>query len=549
VRIALVTTPVDVRSGIGDYTRHLLPYLRELAEVVLFVDVGFEALEPSGERTRPVDELVPRDFDQVLYQLGNETQHAFMVPLIRGLGGTVMLHDWVLFDLALAAYPRIERGGLLALRRVWAEGGLREAAVYLRNKRGREEPGAASAGLLARGWYAPESVGCWSGAEASIAPPAGERLRLAVHLPVGRELRVTRRGRVVAELPARGAPIEEELVIDLEADEEETLRVEVRGIRPTPEQHRNGDRRQLGVFLQDAACLRGGEWEPLDLAAGVAAEPAGLSRDRFRLPLNRSIVRRADAFLVHSDWMGEQILASRNAPTPIARVHHGVERRWRDEDRREARAGILDRWRDCFILASLGALQAHKRPDVLLEAVARARRERGGLRLLLIGEERPSEFALRGELARLRLEEAVEVTGWLPEEEVWCLLHAADLCVNLRGPSAGGTSGGASQALGCGRGVIVSDLPELVHLPHDCVLRVPAGNGEVEALSRLLVDLYDDDVRRAAIEVAARRAVDEELHWSRVAKRYVEVLETFPHARAARRSLLVRFIHATKRQC
>lgn len=547
MRIALITTPADVRSGIGDYTRHLLPYLRECAEVELFVDVGLEGEEASGGRTRPVDELVPREFDQVLYQLGNETQHAFMVPMVRGIGGTVMLHDWVLFDLALAAYPRIERGGPLALRRVWAEGGLHEVAVYLRNKRGRVEPSAPVGGIFGGGWYSPELAGRWSGAEASITPPAGEGLRLAVHLPAERELRVTRGGRAVAELSGRSAPVEEELRIELEPGEVATLRVEVSGIHPTPEQRRNGDRRELGVFLREAACRRGGEWEPLDLGAGGAVETVGLCRDRFRLTLNHSIVRRADAFLVHSDWMGEQILASRNAPTPIARVHHGAERRWRDDDRRLVREGILDQWRDRFVLASLGALQAHKRPGVLLEAVARARRERDGLRLLLIGEERPAEFDLCGELARLRLEEVVAVTGWLPEQEVWRRLHAADLCVNLRGPSAGGTSGGASQALGCGRGVIVSDLPELAHLPEDCVLRVSAGEGEVESLSRLFVELHDDGARRRAIEAAARRAVDAELHWSCVAKRYVEALETFPHARAARRSLLVRFIHATRR--
>jgi len=547
VRIALVTTPAEARSGIGDYTRHLLPYLRENAEVELFVDVGLEGEEASGERTRGVDQIVPREFDQILYQLGNETQHAFMVPMISGLGGTVMLHDWVLFDLALAAFPRIARGGLRGLRRAFAEGGLAEAAVYLKNKRAGVEESAAGEGIFRSGWFAPELPGQWSGRAASIFPPRTDRLRLRVMVPAGRELRVLAGDFCVAELDARRRVVEEELLIDLDPDDDVALRIEVTGIHPTPEQRLNGDLRELGIFLRGAACWRGGVWETLELGDGGVVEAQGLSRDRFRLTFNHSVVRRADAFLVHSDWMGEQILASRNAFTPIARVHHGAERRWRDEDRREARAGLADEWRDHFIVASFGALQAHKRPGVLLQAVARAQREREGLRLLLIGEERPNEFDLRTWISRLQLEEVVKVSGWLPQEEVWQGLHAADLCVNLRGPSAGGTSGGASQALALGRGVIVSDLPELAHLPGDCVLRVAAGEGEVEELSRLLVELYDDAPRREKIELAARRAVDEELHWSHAAKRYVEALEGFPHARAARRSLLVRFVHATKR--
>ena len=37
MKVALVTTSPDVRSGIGDYTRHLLPYLREHLDLEIFV--------------------------------------------------------------------------------------------------------------------------------------------------------------------------------------------------------------------------------------------------------------------------------------------------------------------------------------------------------------------------------------------------------------------------------------------------------------------------------------------------------------------------------
>ena len=226
-----------------------------------------------------------------------------------------------------------------------------------------------------------------------------------------------------------------------------------------------------------------------------------------------------------------------------------MEQRWSDVDRRVAREAIepARRWCDDFLLVSLGALQAHKRPDVLLQALARARRERDDLRLLLVGEERPAEFDLSASLANLGLEDAVHVTGWLPEIQAWRALHAADLCVNLRGPSAGGASGGASQALSLGRGVVVSELPENAHLPADCVLRVAPDETEIEQLARLFVELRDDGERRVKMEAAARCAVEEKLHWAHVARRYVEAMKTFPHARASRRSVIVRFAQATAR--
>ena len=145
MKVALVTTPPAVRSGIGDYTRHLLPYLREHCEVDLYVesDTTWE-----GEEVRLARDLKPRDYDQILYQLGNEQSHAFMVHMIRAIGGTVMQHDWVLFDMAMATWPGLSRGGakghLLALR----EGGLIQARIYSQNwihrrrqrKRKRQRP-------------------------------------------------------------------------------------------------------------------------------------------------------------------------------------------------------------------------------------------------------------------------------------------------------------------------------------------------------------------------------------------------------------------------
>lgn len=537
MRLALVTTPATARSGIGDYTRHLLPYLREEVEVELFVDVGLEGDEPSGGRTRPVDELVPRDFDQVVYQLGNERQHAFMLPMIRGLGGTVMLHDWVLFDLALAAHPELERGGALGLRRALQLGGPREARVWSRNLRGAGEalPSEALAGLGV-GWHAAEEGGRWSAPRATLQVGTATHARLEIGACTGKSWSLTQGRKCLA----RG---EEAARCEVALGGVDPLHLDVRSPRATSEQRERGDARSLGLFVQRVELREDGEWRELDLATATPSAAAGLSRDRFRLPLNRGVVRHADAFLVHSDWMGEAILASRNDNTPIARVHHGCERRWRDEDRRALRP---ESRRDAFVVASLGALQAHKRVEVLLRALARARRERPQLELVCVGEARPSEVDHARLVRELGLEGAVHVTGWVPEEQAWGELHAADLCVNLRGPSTGGTSGGLCQALSLGRAVITSDLPELAHLPGS-VLRVSQGEGEVEALARLLVDLSGDPRRLAELEAEARRAVDEELHWSHAARRYVEALASFPKARAARRSLLVRFYHATRR--
>jgi hypothetical protein len=130
MRLALVTTPPSVPSGIGELARGLLERLKPRAEVRVFVEdrlAGEPICDLAGE---PALALFPREHDRVLYLLGNEPAHAFMVPLLRAIGGAVWLHDWCLFDLAAAFRPALARGGLAGQRAALLEGGVAQLWAY-----------------------------------------------------------------------------------------------------------------------------------------------------------------------------------------------------------------------------------------------------------------------------------------------------------------------------------------------------------------------------------------------------------------------------------
>lgn len=534
MKIALITTPANARSGIGDYTRHLLPYLRESAKVDLFVEDGREA---GDDDARSVRALRARDYDQVLYQLGNERQHAFMARMIREVGGTVVLHDWVLFDLALAAWPRLEQGGWRAARVAIREGGVAQWRRLRAARRGLRPIAPGPLPTFGGGWHDAEPGGRWCADRAQIAlgAPTPDALEIDLALPDGRTLELHQGG----PLDELRGPFDGTHLMPARAGAEAVLELRVKGLDPTPEQHANGDTRRLGAFLRGVRVKRGERWEDLRLSEHAPIGEAGLSAARFELPLNRSVVREADAFLVHSEWMADRIRADRNAPTPIGVVHHGAERRWANDDRRVARlaAGLPPHFADAFLLVSLGAVQAHKRIGPLLEGLALARRTHPELKLALVGEERPREFDLAAAVERLGLANAVHCTGWTEEPVAWDLLGSGDLAVNLRGPSSGGASGGAFQAFSMGRAAIVTDAPQVAELPDDVALRVPAGEGEVEQLARALTALADDPTRRDEMERAVRRFVADDCHWSLVAQRYLDAMAVFPAAKSAKKTL------------
>lgn len=553
MRLAVVTTPAAAPSGIGDYTQRLLPQLARGAEVAVFVESGQAGAPVAGIATRPIDALKPREFDQVLYQIGNEGRHAFMLPSIRAVGGAVALHDWVLFDLAAAAFPELERTGLRGLATVLREGGVVQARAWWRNRMERRaqrmtplaplDERELPPGELLAGWHEPEPGGRWT-ADAPQWRARGKRLRIAGRASAPRTLRLTRAGRELAVRELAAGPFE--LECEAPAGGEAVWTARLDGVEVTLEQRASGDPRRLGVFVTAL------EHEaPLDLAQ-PAARPlrtVNLARERFELALNRSVVRFADAFVVHSEHVAGLVRADRNVPTPVGLVRHGAEPAWSSEPRalERERLGLPRAWREGFLVTSFGAIQAHKRITMVLDAVARARRSRPGLYLVLVGGEEPREYDVRAAIARHGLGEHVRITGRLAEHDVRRWLHAGDLGVQLRGPSTGGTSGAIFQTLAAGRGLIASSLAEQNELPAECVYKLHPAEDEAGRLAQKLVELHDAPSVRAAMEKSARDFIERECRWETVGARYLELLERFPRPRAARRSLFARRLDETSR--
>jgi glycosyltransferase involved in cell wall biosynthesis len=103
-RLAFVSPLPPVRSGIADYARDLLPHLVESFEVEVFVDPRHPLVAEGAYGTLPLHpgtELGRRfaDFDGVVYQLGNNLHHRFVLELAGELPGIVVLHDLVLHHL------------------------------------------------------------------------------------------------------------------------------------------------------------------------------------------------------------------------------------------------------------------------------------------------------------------------------------------------------------------------------------------------------------------------------------------------------------------
>lgn len=278
-------------------------------------------------------------------------------------------------------------------------------------------------------------------------------------------------------------------------------------------------RGDLEGYVRHLAYERG----PAGAAAGVRrAHRVFSEREQFLDPLNRLLLDRSLAVVVHSRWVAEQV-RRRHPGIPVCQVpHHRAPPppARRDEFRRQLGVGP-----DELVLATFGFINQQKGVDSLLWAYARLVHDHPGVRCFLVGRPAP-ELDLSGLLAQLGLDGQVTVTGYLDMDRFYGYIAACDLAVNLRYPSAGETSGTLVRLLGGGKAVIISNLHQFAEWPDDICLKVDPGPAEEPMLLDYLRRLVEDPPLRARLGANARRYIETHHALEKSARGYLGFLES-----------------------
>ncbi len=246
----------------------------------------------------------------------------------------------------------------------------------------------------------------------------------------------------------------------------------------------------------------------------------------FEYPLLRRIAEVSRALVVHNPAAAKMV--REHAPdAKIVEIPHLWERP-------ELPAGhAVERLRrqlgcdsQTLLCGVFGHLRESKRIATILRVLERLRQDRR-VALVLAGEFVSSDLR-RGLEMRLGGAGIVH-TGYLSEQDFWLHAAAVDVCINLRYPAAGETSGIAIRLMGLGKPVILTAGLETSGFPDTACLRVDPGGAEEEMLLEYLnwasghpADLNEIG-RRAATHVQAKHAL------VRVARLYRNTLEDCSH--------------------
>lgn len=239
-----------------------------------------------------------------------------------------------------------------------------------------------------------------------------------------------------------------------------------------------------GQLLRDAS-PRGGPSEWLTFSAEV--------------PLDDVALQGSLGVVVHSAWHAGKVdglsfgdVSVAALPVPSARVGFEV-------NQSDGVARLLDRVpADELLVVTVGAVNANRRIDLLIEAIAGEPALAERVHLWAVG---PSEAKLAGDLTRLArssgLGDRFVITGRVTDALLQDVLARADIAAALRDPVLEGQSASVLTQLLSGTPVLVYDHAHYAELPDDVATKVDPTR-PLESLRAELLALVSDDEARVA---------------------------------------------------
>lgn len=248
--------------------------------------------------------------------------------------------------------------------------------------------------------------------------------------------------------------------------------------------------------------------------------------------LNGFVTNYANKIIVHSCGERERLLRG-NIGRNVRWIRHyaRIEPLTQSDEAKKA----LGMQPNMVLFAAFGHVQETKRAVPILRAFARLAQQNENVRFVFVGKLNAAmEKEFPAEIRTLGLEGRVQVTGYVSLKEFEQYINAADVCLNLRWPYHGETSGSLMRILAKGKCVIVNDVGSFSEIPDEACIKIPSAENvpeelEVRAIYRAMEKVVDQDGKRQHVEQNARRFAEKFLDLNIIAAQYAEWIVSSPN--------------------
>ena len=233
-------------------------------------------------------------------------------------------------------------------------------------------------------------------------------------------------------------------------------------------------------------------------------------------PLNEDILEAAKAVIVHSNFVKEKIQIG--YPKPLMKInHHGHTLKTFDRNLVRGKLGVNE---DNILISSIGYINKNKRFDVILSALEEL--DNPNITYVIAGKD-------RGDLLKNYLEDInlnICVKGHLDLQKLEALISASDICINLRYPTMGESSGALLRIMGYGKPALVTNFGSYADFPDYSVLKIAPDIDEKEHIKRVVQALIQEKDFCRSVGEEASRYVREECSIEKCAFEYVSFLKS-----------------------
>lgn len=259
----------------------------------------------------------------------------------------------------------------------------------------------------------------------------------------------------------------------------------------------------------------------------TAIESGSANPDLYGVELNSYIISSADRVIVHSQEARKKLLLRDISRNTQVIASYAKILPLADSAPIKQKYGISP---DTVVISAFGGIHRTKRAMPILKAFAKLRQDHTNVKLIFAGK--PSD-ELRPELERFiadnKLSESVVITGYISIEQFKEYIDMTDICLNLRYPSNGETSGSLMRILAKGRCVMINDIGSFAEIDDSICVKLPSveAMGEVrepEEIFSALRELVESPEKRSAAGLAARKFAEENLDLRIVAKNYYDYI-------------------------
>lgn len=250
--------------------------------------------------------------------------------------------------------------------------------------------------------------------------------------------------------------------------------------------------------------------------------------DLYGIELNNYITDSADRIIVHSQYSRKKLL-QKNIERNVTVIPLYAEiLPVTDSSEIKKKNGFSA---DMTIISAFGGIHRTKRIIPLLKAFSRLKKEVSDIHLMLVGK--PSED-IKPEIEQLisseNLKDSVTITGYTDIEKFKEYIDMSDICLNLRYPYNGETSGSLMRILAKSRCVIVNDIGSFSEIPDNACIKLPSveNMGEVkepDEIYNALKRLVENPSERYETAASAREYAEKVLDIKYIAEKYYTTIK------------------------